>query len=351
MSTPFVTVTPEDPDYEPYLLGSFSKTLRALPVESFRQHSNRERITFRLVPVAEISKPHWLIIYFRACRPELLGLTLGPFFATGLYMMKLQHQAPPNSWMLAALGLFFLHVSAFLFNDFRDHMRGVDFANRRRGSQVIQKGWASAREVRGWGYVNAALALACGLPSLVFSPKLALIVVAAAAFVMALSTVTPKLARYGLPDLMVLAGLGPLLTAASALAFGEQIPRAVLWLGVAFGALAVLTLEVRQLENLFRAGRDSFRTFIGAFDFDRARKVVRIQIILVAVLQVAIAVEVLPRSLAIVGFFFALWPLYFVFDPVRRAASPLSSDLVHLGRRAVWAQTALLLWWGASLWI
>lgn len=353
MSSPFVTLTPDDPDFRQYLLGNFSNELRALPVESFRQHSSRERVTFRLVPIQEIQKPTWWKIYFKACRPELLGLTLGPFFVTLLLLHKGMGLSFENPFALiaAAFGLFFLHVSAFLLNDFRDHMRGVDFANRKRGSQVIQKGWASAREVRMWAFVNAGLALICGLPALIVTPKLFLVCSVAAICVLGLSWISSRLARFGLSDIMVFVGLGPLLTSAAALAAIGRVPSQVLLLGTAFGASAVLTLQIRQLENLFRAGRDSFRTFIGAFDFDRARMLVISQIIFVSALQIAMAVEVFHRWVAVFGFILALLPLYFVYSHVAKAASPLSSDLLKVGRRAIWAQTALLVWWGAALWI
>jgi len=353
MSSPFVTLTPDDPDFRPYLLGNFSDDLRALPVDSFSQNSSRERVTFRLVPIQEIKKPTWWKIYFKACRPELLGLTLGPFFATVLLLQKglrasIQH---PVALIAAVLGLFFLHVCAFLLNDFRDHMRGVDFANRKRGSQVIQKGWASAREVRMWAFVNAGLALACGLPALIVTPSLLAVVSIAAICVLGLSWISSRLARFGLSDIMVFVGLGPLLTAAASLVAIGKVPSQVLLLGTAFGASAVLTLQIRQLENLFRAGRDSFRTFIGAFDFDRARLLVLSQIIFVSTLQIAMAFEVFHRWVAVFGFVLALLPLYFVYASVKNAASPLSSDLLRIGRRAIWAQTALLVWWGAALWI
>jgi 1,4-dihydroxy-2-naphthoate octaprenyltransferase len=354
MSSPFVTLTHDDPEFRSYLLGSFSKELRALPVESFSQHSCRERITFRLVNISELKKPSWWNIYFKACRPELLGLTLGPFALTVAFLWRQTGTAPiyPVSVLLSACGLFFLHVAAFLFNDFRDHMLGVDLANRRRGSRVIQKGWASAKEVRVWAWVNAVLALVCGLPSVLLNwEELGPVILIAAAIVLALSWMPPRLARKGILDLLVFLGLGPLLTsAASITGFGEVTGQVVL-VGVAFGALAMLTLQMRQLENLFRAGQDSFRTFIGAFDFDRARKCVLAQAVMVGALQILIAFQIESSVVVIVGFGFALLPLSLVFLDVRRAASPLSSDLVHIGRRAVLAQFALLLWWGASLWI
>ena len=230
-------------------------------------------------------------------------------------------------------------------------MRGVDFANRKRGSQVIQKGWASAREVRMWAFVNAGLALACGLPALIVTPSLLAVVSVAAICVLGLSWISSRLARFGLSDIMVFVGLGPLLTAAASLVAIGKVPSQVLLLGTAFGASAVLTLQIRQLENLFRAGRDSFRTFIGAFDFDRARLLVLSQIVFVSTLQFAMAFEVFHRWVAVFGFVLALLPLCFVYASVKNAASPLSSDLLRIGRRAIWAQTALLVWWGAALWI
>src|SRR5882762_8431299 len=110
MSSPFVTLTPDDPDYRQYLLGHFSNSLRALPVESFSQHSRRERVTFRLVPVEEIQKPAWWKIYFKACRPELLGLTLGPFVVTAMWVHKVLNlpMVSPFAFAAALLGLFFL---------------------------------------------------------------------------------------------------------------------------------------------------------------------------------------------------------------------------------------------------
>jgi 1,4-dihydroxy-2-naphthoate polyprenyltransferase len=350
----FVTLTHDDPELRKYLLGNFSKKIRALPVESFSQHSSRERVTFRLIEVGHLKKPSWWKIYFKACRPELLGLTLGPFLITVMWMQR-ELRLPieqPYALLAAFLGLFFLHVSAFLFNDFRDHMRGVDFANRRRGSQVIQKGWASASEVRMWALVNAGAALLFGIPAIALHlEKLWPIVLMAAALVMALSWVSSKLAKVGLSDLLVFFGLGPLLAvAASISAFGFWKTN-VLFIGTAFGCFAVLTLEIRQLENLFRAGKDSFRTFIGGFEFDRAKALVLGQIVFVGGLQVAIGSVVFAKWISVFGFVLALIPLGQVYTSIRKAASPISSDLIHIGRAAILAQAACLVWWGIAVWI
>lgn len=349
----YITLTADDPEFLSYLMGSFSPRFRALPVESFSQHSGRARVTFRVVPVVEIKRPAWWKIYFRGCRPELLGLTIGPLLVTVLWMLMSGHAiVDPVAIVGAAFGLFFLHVAAFLFNDFRDHMRGVDFANRRRGSQVIQKGWASAQQVKRWAFMNAGLAFLFGMPAL-FRHGLTIpaIVLAAIICVLGLTWMPPRLVRAGASDALVFLGLGPMLSAAaSTVAFGI-VPPQILWLGFALGAMAVLTLQIRQLENLFRAGQESFRTFIGAFDFDRAKKLVFVMTVAVAAIQFAAVPSVDHRWAWYVGLSIAMIPSGLTLRRVQRAASPLSSDLVHLGRRAVWAQACLLAWWGAAIWV
>jgi 1,4-dihydroxy-2-naphthoate octaprenyltransferase len=177
------------------------------------------------------------------------------------------------------------------------------------------------------------------------------IVVVAAFLVLGLSWISARWSRFGVSDIMIFVGLGPLLTSAASLIVVGTVSPHVLLLGTAFGGMAVLTLQVRQLENLFRAGRDSFRTFIGAFDFDQARWVVMGQTVFVGMLQVVIATQVFDRPILWLAFALALIPLYFLYVSVREAASPLSSNLVHIGRRAVFAQAVLLLWWGAAVWI
>lgn len=348
----YVTLTHDDPELQRYLLGSFSRHLRALPVESFLQHSNRARYTFRVVPIEEINKPYWWKVYFKACRPELLGLTLGPFLVTGLWTAKhLSGVTPLWTFVSAAFGLFFVHVAAFLFNDFRDHMAGVDLANRKRGSQVIQMGWASAKEVRRWAFVNALLALLFGAPSLWLGGKpLVLVTLLGAIIVLLLSWGPLTLARYGLTDLLIFMGLGPLLSIAGSVSLTLNYSPQVIWLGTAFGSLAVLALQIRHLENLFRAGRESFRTFIGGVNFDHAKRVMLAQIFFVASIQILCAIETL-HWVGCIGMAFALAPMVGIFESVRKAASPVSSQLVHMGRRIVIAQFVLLAWWGTALWI
>ena len=59
-------------------------------------------------------------------------------------------------------------------------------------------------------------------------------------------------------------------------------------LGLTFGALTVWVLQTRQLENLFRAKPEGFRTFLGFADFDRARVICIVEGALLLILQPAV---------------------------------------------------------------
>lgn len=344
----FITLTKEDPEFETYLRGTFSRTHRALPVETYHPETARERVTFRVVPLTKLQAPAWWKIYFWSCRPELLALTMGPSVAAWLNQhARLEEWARWPSWFALA-GIFFLHTAVFLLNDVQDHLRGFDRLNRRRGSQVIQKGWVSAAAMQRWAWVNFSLAVLFGVPAFLNAPGPLLIICLLAAIALAV-VVQGRLTRWGLSDLALGLLFGPLLTSGVALAsFGQSNARD-LALGLAFGGLTVWVLQARQFENLFRSRPESFRTLLGYLDFDRARALAMIEGVLGLALQPVLALWLgVPLKL------FVLLPLVSVpmilwMGRLWRAASPLSSSLIRSDRWALGAHLAWTLWWVVAL--
>ena len=338
----FITLTRDDPEFEKYLLGTFASGRRAIPVETYHPATTRERVTFRVVPVEKLAVPDWWRVYLRSCRPELLGLTLGPAVAAWL-----NHSASYAEWArwpswFALIGLFFLHTAAFLFNDVQDHLRGSDRANRRRGSQVIQAGWVRAVDMKRWAAVNFALAVLFGVPAFFNAPR-DLAVVCGLAGLALLAVMRGWGARRGLTDLALVALFGPLLTMGTALAsFGETDPTDLL-LGLAFGAMTVWVLQVRQFEALFRSRPDSSRSFLGHLDFDRARRVLIGEGVLLLLLQPAVAL-IVPVPMVFLGVLAPVSaPMILTLYKFLGAASPLSSNLI---KSSQWALVSHMVWTG-----
>ena len=346
MSAEFITLTKNDPDFDSYLMGTFSRTHRALPVETYHAATARERVTFRVLPVERVAAPAWWRVYFWSARPELLGLTVGPAVAAWLGHVDTTWNRWP-SWF-ALLGLFFLHTAVFLLNDVQDHVRGFDRLNHRRGSRVIQKGWVTARAMTSWAWVNLGLAVLFGVPAFLNAP-LELAVVCALAGGALLTVITKFGVRWGLCDLALVLLFGPLLASGIALAsFGEMFPQDAI-LGLAFGTLTVWVFQVRQFEDLFRARTENFRTFLGYLSFDQARRIAIAEGILLLLIQPAAAVALrLPLIFLVLAPLVSV-PLVLTVQRFLRAASPLSSTLVGSSRWALASHLAWTAWWVLAL--
>ncbi len=343
-----ITLTKEDPEFESYLLGTFSKTHRALPVETYHADTPRERVTFRIVPLEKVDAPHWLKIYFKSSRPELLALLMGPACAAWLnHSHSLNEWTRIPSWMALA-GLFFLHTAVFILNDVQDHIHGLDRLNHRRGSQVIQKGWASAAEMKRWAWVNAILALLFGAPSFLNAPLelFAICLIAALSIFVVIKNVGT---RWGLCDLALLLLFGPLITMGIAYAsFGESHIQDFV-LGLATGSLSVWVFQVRQFEDLFRAKPQSLRSFLGYLNFDRAHRVVVFEGLLLLFIQPSAAI-VLRLPLIFLAFSPLISiPLILTVQRFLKASSPLSSSLVNSSKWALASHLAWTGWWIFSL--
>lgn len=344
----FITLTKSDPEFNNYLLGTFSKKLRALPVETYHPQTPRERVTFQVVPVSQVQAPAWWKIYFLSCRPELMGLTLGTSVAAWLNQREwIAGWSRWPSW-LALLGIFFLHTSVFLLNDVQDHLRGQDRLNRQRGSQVIQKGWVSARAMKDWAWVNLGFAIVLALPAILHAPFELAIVCLISIFCLA-TWIFNMGTRYGLADLALFLLFGPLLTSGIALASFGVTNQRDLALGLALGTLTLWCFQVRQFETLFRTLPGSTRTFLGFWDFDRARRMGVWMGGLVLLLQPLIGwfLQVPPGLLWLCPL--VSLPALVLMLRLNKAASPLSSSLVNSPQWALAAHFAWTLWWILTL--
>lgn len=344
----FVTLTKADPDFKKYLWGSFASDKRATTVETFHVDSPRERVTFKIQSVSDVKKPSWWKIYLISARPEMWLLSLGPALSTLLVAKVWDNADRLFVSALALLALFFLHNSACLLNDVMDHIHGTDRANRRRGSQVIQKGWSTAQNMLRWALFNFALAVLLAIPAVLSQPTPLLLV-----GILAVSSISIMLsakgARYGLADASVVILYGPLIVTGMSLVQGLSISRDLILIALNFGWMSMWVLQARQIENLFRSQKEGNRSFLGYLPFDLAKKSFLIEGIATIVFVVVSSYKLEIPWLAWIALVPLIFPMFFVLIKLQRAASPLSSDFIKVGRWALFAHGSLAIWWWLAL--
>lgn len=359
----YKTLLKSDEDFRPYLLGTFSSSEVALPVESFGVGTNRERTTFLILPSREVARPHWLRVYLKAIRPELLGLTLGHALVALFALKALWHESLEFSLVtLCLLATFFAHASACLFNDYYDHLNGTDRRSISHGSRVIQKAWSRAYEVRWWAIANACLSVTIGTyllwgSWLIFGSLAALTAMA----ILFYSKMNTFWNRLGAGDFWITLLFGPLLffsvwvsilTGHSSFSFPElDLALTGLALSLCFGLLASWTLQVRQFQDIFKREPGSFRTLVSRMNFDQAKIFLQLEGAVFFALHPIYFWFLWRESVLWLTLFFGFVVALFILTRIHQLASPLSSKMIHLSRKALLLHGGFLLLWTINLWL
>ncbi len=340
----FITLDRRDPLFEGYLLGHFSETHRALPINSMKINSIDERVTFQLMPLTDIHRPSSFAVLFQVMRLDLLSLTLTPALVTWVLF------GFSRAAVLGVIALVFLHGGFFAINDFVDHWRGVDRLNEKGGSRVIQKGWVKAANVRNLSFLLLAIGALISAAVVINNPEIIIVGLIGGVFgAYGYSRLRWSKSGWFLGGFLLFMCTGPLLTwgayvvsrhsAQIAIQF-TNASQVLLILGALFGLIAVVYVETRHLISLVVDDQAGLQTLPVRFGFDRARQVLSLFYVLSAGLLVTALALVFGRF----GLFMAA-PLAFLIlrqaNAMFRVSSPLSSSLLILLRRSIYLHIAL----------
>jgi 1,4-dihydroxy-2-naphthoate octaprenyltransferase len=319
----FITLNKEDSKFHSYLEGHFSKEWRALPEINFNVDTSRERVTFRLQKVKDILRPNWAVIVFKLFRLEWLSLTFGPILATYAFLYKKEISLSHPNGLLAMFSVFMLHAGLFALNDYRDHISGIDRIQTNGGSQVLQKGWWAAHQVKNLGLTVFCIGVVVGL-YLVFQQPFYLILVALFLFVSVffLSYVGQGLKFMGFGEIIAFLSFGPFLTYGFSRAIGYFHSNEILILGIGFGYHAAIIFFAKQFENMttdFQLGVKSMALRLG---FDKSKNFFVGSLYCLPVIFVGTLFLILNNPLS---YFLVLPYSYFIFRLIFKMKSVTSS--------------------------
>jgi 1,4-dihydroxy-2-naphthoate polyprenyltransferase len=115
-------------------------------------------------------------------------------------------------WLLVVIGLIFAHATNNLLNDYTDYKRGVDKNNYFRtqyGPQPLESGLLNEKQLLTYAAVTGLIAVAAGIPLVIFGGKLALLLMALG--VIFVLFYTWPLKYIGMGELAVVLIWGPLM--------------------------------------------------------------------------------------------------------------------------------------------
>lgn len=279
-STRYLTLSTGDSRLPGLLGGSVANEpeLRPLLLPLLNTARSREVVgdewVFELVPLEQIQKPSWLMVWIRALRPDTLVLSVGPILATlGWLAFGASDVALSFSHViLTIVGILALHASVNLFNDYHDHVRGWDRVREHGGARVIGRGWLRARDVHRAAWAAFAIAVTAGAPVVLANMSSGLLL-ALFALVAALEFAVSRfgLKYRGFAEITAWFMFGPLLTGGFAWAMTGRLMTGALVLGGLFGSIALLCLHLKNFERILIDGRAGLKTWPVRAGFDASK--------------------------------------------------------------------------------
>ncbi len=269
----FVTIEKGDPRFVPYLIGTFSKTLRAIPIQTLNLGEPHETITFELVAKDKITKPHFLRLWLQVFKIHHLVLVLFPIFLVLIKLTLDENAFDPGMALSSIMAVIFLMTAVNLRNDYRDHMLGYDRVSPESGSRAIQLGWITAAQCRNWSFVHFFLGGVFGLPAVFAVPDvLFFVALGALFFILGLISTQAGLKHRHWMEVSAFFLLGPLLTIGFQISVGMGFDLESLFLGVLTGAFAVFQLHLKNFSQLLDNFMGKQKNLISQFGFEKGRR-------------------------------------------------------------------------------
>lgn len=342
MRAEFRTVDRDSNDGRALLLGRYSRSLVALPVETWDLQNSSEKITFRLVPRSELKVPSLPIVLFQVIRWKRLSFFVFPMLSVFTLLTISKMNPSPMLAFTAFMSVVFFQISAWLLNDFEDHMQGLDRVHQSSGSRIIQKGWMKAFEVRQMAYLFFGLAVGTGLPHILSHPFLAGVGLMAALVTLFYSKHKRGVRSSGLAEVVSFLIFGPLLIfgysavlvldSSPVLTLGKE-----LWpIALLNGLHASLTVFLIHFAAIFYHGLARIRSLPSLLGFDRSRLAGLAAIPALLLLYVAVLAHLKSDWRGYLIFCLVLLVGFRLIRALSRCKGPLSSQM--LGVRG-WAES------------
>lgn len=348
----FVTLRKSDSQFKDYLLGSFSKTHRALPVKTLNPGTDFESVTFEIVASEKINKAPFFKFWIDVFKLSTFALVAFPLFLVLTKIFLDTKEFSRSIALTSVFGVFCLFTSANFRNDLIDHLRGVDRIHPQSIARPLQKGWLTGRQVLWLSHVFAILGVVLGIPALLSRPSLLVMLTIVTAFVL----VGLYSYRFGLKyrlwsELAVLMLMGPMLTVGFELAVSGSFDFETVLLGLLSGWLSVFNIHLKNFKNLmvnFRVGFENTVTYLG---FEKAKTLLKTWWILFLMFWFLYQWVYSPLWQAVSVVLLSFLSGITFYRGTRSLKSPLGSQslqVVTQGRK--WVLATLVFWSLQCLW-
>jgi len=326
-----ITVSRRSAEFKKYILGTFSDTHRALPMESLSSVQDHDEVTFQLVPTEQIQKPIWPVVFLKTIRIRQFIFVLFPIFYLFLLNGFLESVQDATLILLSLVGVLSLFASLQLRNDFHDHLNGLDRIRHKGVSSPLLQGWVTAKEVSQWAWFFVGISALCSLPLIFVFPQL-IIILAISTGLLSWSLYRPLSSFKNIFAGEIVFGflVGPLLATGFQVSVTGVFNLQSLFFGLIWGAAVLFRMYLQNFENMAALSQAKIKNILNTLGFDRSKKFIMTWWLSVLALF-GIYHLVYFHFLVWMGTFFLLAVFTWKFlNQMKKVQSPLGSALADL---------------------
>lgn len=340
------TLSRTDADFSSYLLGTFSETERAIPLQTLNANSQSEQVTFQIVSIKDISQPSFFKKWIEVFKFRSFLLVGFPIFAILTKNLIDDVEMDPIVTLSSVFGCFAILIGANLLNDYFDHMRGLDRIHPDQQRKPIQKGWVTAQATKNWALVYLILGIVLGIPAVFLEPTLLWLIAIPTAVALGAWLTRQKGLKFRRgAEYLIFLLTGPLLTVGFQLAISGEIDPEACWIGVLTGWFAVFLVHIKNFECLMVNAQAGLESTVVRLGFDKSRRLLAIWWGLF-LLNFAIFHAVYAMTeWSIASFLLPPIVSYSFFKKLYSLSSPAGSEMKQFAKIARSVAVVVLGWW------
>jgi len=268
MRPEYITVNRSDPEFLPLLVGEFSEEKFAKPIRTFGLKTEREKVTFQILPKKKLRLGKALFSWLSLPRQVYF---VAPIASTIAFLSFQGVSLSFRDVGLTICGLVCFVLSLTLYSDYNDYVMGVDRGNENNFNRPLLVGEIRPFQALLLAKVFLGLAVISGLWMAILRPYVMLFAGIAFAISFFVFSGFKNQKMKSLSGLAYFFLSGPLLVLGLQYLFARELSFPFLLLGGLYGLCGLKADFCKNMRDIFFNGQAKVRHLTNRLGFDKAK--------------------------------------------------------------------------------
>jgi 1,4-dihydroxy-2-naphthoate polyprenyltransferase len=268
-----ITLKKTNVDFNRYLMGTFSETEVAIPIQSLNLGTQNETVTFEIVPLDQIQRPNYFLYWLHLIKLKSFLFFLLPLFAVLTKNYVDDSLRDPLSLLFTIIGGVLIFAGFNIRQDVNDHVSGFDRVFSPSVPKPILRGWITASEASFLSWFLIGLGVLICIPSFLLQQELIRVaIVLSLIFIVARFAFRNSFKTREVGEVAMFLLAGPGICSAFQVALGSGVDTEILAFGVLWGFAVLFLVHLNNFVYLMESEKFGLENAMIKYGFDQSKK-------------------------------------------------------------------------------